>query len=132
MWALFAFSQEEEKEEIEEKAPSTFALRAGLDMIKLGRTQFEEGYQGVEIVCDLRLNRRLAVAAEVGSEQRTQQTEQINFTTNGSCIKSLITTFNNWKGMDNVYLLDLGYEESAPHCEQLYPLCLESIFSSNY
>ena len=103
MWALFAFSQEEEKEEIEEKAPSTFALRAGLDMIKLGRTQFEEGYQGVEIVCDLRLNRRLAVAAEVGSEQRTQQTEQINFTTNGSYIKLGVdyNFFNNWKGMDN-------------------------------
>jgi len=64
-----------------EKAPRTFALRGGLDMVKLGRTQFEEGYQGLEIVGDLRLNRRLAVAAEVGSEKRTQQTEQINFTT---------------------------------------------------
>ena len=53
LWALFAFSQEEEKEEIKEKTPRTFALRAGLDMIKLGRTQFEEGYQGLEIVGDL-------------------------------------------------------------------------------
>ena len=103
LWALFAFSQEEEKEEIEGKAPRTFALRAGLDMIKLGRTQFEEGYQGVEIVGDLRLNKRLAVAAEVGSEQRTQQTEQINFTTNGSYIKLGVdyNFFKNWKGMDN-------------------------------
>ena len=105
LWALFAFSQEEEeeKEGIEGKGPRTFALRAGLDMIKLGRTQFEEGYQGVEIVGDLRLNKRLAVAAEVGSEQRTQQTEQINFTTNGSYIKLGVdyNFFNNWKGMDN-------------------------------
>ena len=65
-WALFAFSQEEEKEEIKEKTPRTFALRAGLDMIKLGRTQFEDGYQGLEIVGDVRLNKRLAVAAEIG------------------------------------------------------------------
>lgn len=49
LWALFAFSQEEEKDEIKEKAPRTFALRAGLDMIKLGRTQFEEGYQGLKL-----------------------------------------------------------------------------------
>ena len=103
LWSLFAFSQEEEKEEIKEKGPKTFALRGGLDLIKLGRTQFEEGYQGLEIVGDLRLNRRLAVAAEVGSEKRTQQTEQINFTTAGSYIKLGIdyNFFNNWKGMDN-------------------------------
>ena len=103
LWSLFAFSQEEEKEEIKEKGPKTFALRGGLDLIKLGRTQFEEGYQGLEIVGDLRLNRRLAVAAEVGSEKRTQQTEQINFTTNGSYIKLGVdyNFFNNWKGMDN-------------------------------
>ena len=100
---LVCFSQEEEKEGIEGKGPRTFALRAGLDMIKLGRTQFEEDYQGVEIVGDLRLNKKLAVAAEVGSEQRTQQTEQINFTTNGSYIKLGVdyNFFNNWKGMDN-------------------------------
>ena len=102
-WALFAFSQEEEKEEIKEKTPRTFALRAGLDMIKLGRTQFEDGYQGLEIVGDVKLNKRLAVAAEIGSEQRTKQTEQVNFTTTGSYIKLGVdyNFFNNWKGMDN-------------------------------
>ena len=119
LWALFAFSQEEEKEGIEGKGPRTFALRAGLDMIKLGRTQFEEGYQGVEIVGDLRLNKKLAVAAEVGSEQRTQQTEQINFTTNGSYIRLGIdyNFFNNW-WMDNA--LFVGFRLARvfiPHSE---------------
>ena len=100
---LVCFFARRRKRRDRRKGPRTFALRAGLDMIKLGRTQFEEGYQGVEIVGDLRLNKRLAVAAEVGSEQRKQQTEQINFTTNGSYIKLGVdyNFFNNWKGMDN-------------------------------
>ncbi len=102
LWSLFAFSQEEGKAK-EDKAPRTYALRVGLDMIKPARTQFEDGYQGLEIVGDLKLSKRLFVAAEVGSEKRTQQSEQINFTTKGSYIKAGVdyNFFNNWKGMNN-------------------------------
>lgn len=102
LWSLFAFSQEEGKAK-EDKVPRTYALRVGLDMIKPARTQFEDGYQGLEIVGDLKLSKRLFVAAEVGSEKRTQQSEQINFTTKGSYIKAGVdyNFFNNWKGMNN-------------------------------
>lgn len=102
LWSLFAFSQEEGKAK-EDKSPRTYALRVGLDMIKPARTQFEDGYQGLEIVGDLKLSKRLFVAAEVGSEKRTQQSEQINFTTKGSYIKAGVdyNFFNNWKGMNN-------------------------------
>lgn len=102
LWSLFAFSQEEGKAK-EDKVPRTYALRVGLDMIKPARTQFEDGYQGLEIVGDLKLSKRLFVAAEVGSEKRTEQTEQINFTTKGSYIKAGVdyNFFNNWKGMNN-------------------------------
>ena len=102
LWSLFAFSQEEGKAK-EDKVPRTYALRVGLDMIKPVRTQFEDGYQGLEIVGDLKLSKRLFVAAEVGSEKRTQQSEQINFTTKGSYIKAGVdyNFFNNWKGMNN-------------------------------
>ena len=102
LWSLFAFSQEEGKAK-EDKFPRTYALRVGLDMIKPARTQFEDGYQGLEIVGDLKLSKRLFVAAEVGSEKRTQQSEQINFTTKGSYIKAGVdyNFFNNWKGMNN-------------------------------
>jgi hypothetical protein len=104
LWSLFAFSQEEEGGEAKEKkSPRTYALRVGLDMIKPARTQFEDGYQGLELVGDLKLNKRVFIAAEVGSEKRTQQSEQINFTTKGSYIKAGIdyNFFNNWKGMNN-------------------------------
>lgn len=103
LWSLFAFSQEEGGKAEEKKFPRTYALRVGLDMIKPARTQFEDGYQGLEIVGDLKLSKRLFVAAEVGSEKRTQQSEQINFTTKGSYIKAGVdyNFFNNWKGMNN-------------------------------
>ena len=96
LWSLFAFSQEEGKAK-EDKVPRTYALRVGLDLIKPARTQFEEGYQGLELVGDLKLSKRLFVAAEVGSEKRTQQSEQINFSTKGSYIKAGVdyNFFNN-------------------------------------
>ena len=56
----------------------------------------------VELVGDLRLNNRVYVATEFGSERKTQQSEQINFT-NGSYIKVGLdyNFFTNWKGMNN-------------------------------
>ncbi len=103
LWTLFAFSQEEESKAAAEKPPKTFALRVGADVIKLARSQFQDDYQGLELVGDLRLNRRVFVAAEIGAEKRTKQAEQINFTTSGTYIKAGIdyNFFNNWKGMNN-------------------------------
>lgn len=97
LFPLLVFSQ------VEEKTPRTYALRAGIDLIKPALTQFGEGYQGLEIVGDLKLTNRLYIAAEIGSERKTQQSEQINFTTKGSYIKAGIdyNFFNNWKGMNN-------------------------------
>lgn len=112
--SLFAFSQKQAKDSIKEKAPRTFALRVGLDLIKPARTQFEEDYQGLELVGDLQLNRRVFVAAEIGSEKRTQQSEQINFTTQGSYIKVGVdyNFFNNWKGMNNALFVGIRLAQS--------------------
>ena len=97
LFPLLSFSQ------AEEKLPKTYALRAGIDLIKPALTQFGEGYRGLEIVGDLKLTNRFYIAAEIGSERKTQQSEQINFTTKGSYIKAGIdyNFFNNWKGMNN-------------------------------
>ena len=97
LFPLLSFSQ------AEEKPPRTYALRAGIDLIKPALTQFGEGYQGLEIVGDLKLTNRFYVAAEIGSERKTQQSEQINFTTKGSYIKAGVdyNFFTNWKGMNN-------------------------------
>ena len=98
---LLSFSQVEEEKE--EKPIRTYAVRAGIDLVKPALTQFGEGYQGLEIVGDLKLSNRLYIATELGSERKTQQSEQINFTTRGSYIKIGVdyNFFNNWKGMNN-------------------------------
>ena len=74
-------------EETAEKPIKTFALRVGLDIMKPIRTQLNSSFQGLELVGDLRLNRRIFIAAEIGSEKKTQQSELINFSTSGSYIK---------------------------------------------
>ena len=80
-----------------------FSIRLGIDLLKPVKTNLEKDFQGLEIVGDLKINRRVFIAAELGSEKNTQQTEQINFTTKGSYVKLGIdyNFFNNWKGMDN-------------------------------
>ena len=70
-----------------EKGFKILSLRLGVDLFKPIKTNFEDNFQGIEIVGDLKINRRIFVAAELGSEKKTQQTEQLNFTTNGSYIK---------------------------------------------
>lgn len=114
LWSCFVFSQEKQNNTTEEKTPRTYALRVGLDVVKPARTQFDEGFQGIELVGDLQLNNRIFVAAEIGSEKRTQQTEQINFTTKGSYIKVGIdyNFFNNWKGMNNALFVGLRLSRS--------------------
>lgn len=94
-------------EEEVEKLPRVYALRVGLDIYKPVTTQFDENYQGLELVGDLKLNRRWYVAAEIGSEKKTIQSDLFNFTTNGSYIKLGVdyNFFNNWKGMNNALYL---------------------------
>tara|TARA_B100000963_G_scaffold354825_1_gene371976 strand:- start:596 stop:1333 length:738 start_codon:yes stop_codon:yes gene_type:complete len=91
-----------------------FSLRLGVDLLKPLKTNFDDNFQGLEIVGDLKINRRVFIAAELGSEKKTQQTEQINFTTNGSYIKLGLdyNFFNNWKGMDNSLFVGLRLSNS--------------------
>lgn len=100
--------------ELEQTEPKTYALRAGIDIVKPLITQFSNDYKGLEIVGDLQLGKRLCVAAELGTEEKTQQAELINFTTSGSYFKLGIdyNFFNNWKGMNNALYLGLRYARS--------------------
>ena len=91
-----------------------FSLRLGIDLFKPIKTNLEENFQGLEIVGDLKINRRIFIAAELGSEKKTQQTEQLNFTTNGSYVKLGVdyNFFNNWKGMDNSLFVGIRISNS--------------------
>ena len=91
-----------------------FSIRLGIDLLKPVKTNLEKNFQGLEIVGDLKINRRVFIAAELGSEKNTQQTEQINFTTKGSYVKLGIdyNFFNNWKGMDNSLFVGIRISNS--------------------
>ena len=108
-----AFSQDSLSIE-KKKSFKVFSLRLGIDLFKPIKTNFEDDFQGLEIVGDLKINRRVYVAAELGSEKKSQQTEQINFTTNGSYIKLGVdyNFFNNWKGMDNSLFVGIRLSNS--------------------
>lgn len=99
---------------LDKKEPQTFAMRVGLDIVKPINSQINSDFQGLELVGDLRLNRRVFVAAEIGSEKKTQQSELIKFTTSGSYIKVGVdyNFFNNWKGMNNALYVGLRLARS--------------------
>ena len=49
-WGTVAQEKEEVKPKQERKEPRTYALRAGIDLYKPIRSQFDKEYQGLEIV----------------------------------------------------------------------------------
>ena len=57
---------------IEKKDFKVFSLRLGIDLIKPIKTNLDKNFQGLEIVGDLKINRRIFIAAEIGSEKKTQ------------------------------------------------------------
>lgn len=87
------------------KHPMT--LRAGLDLYRPIRTQIDDEYSSFELVTDLNITDNLYIALEAGTEERTMQSEQVNFDVKGNYIKIGIdyNMFENWEGMDNqVYI----------------------------
>lgn len=96
-----------------EKRPIT--LRAGIDLYRPVRGQVDDAFAGFELVGDLSVTDNIYIAMEIGTEDRTIQSEQINFTAKGSYIKLGIdyNMFENWKGMDNLVYIGLRYARSA-------------------
>ncbi len=85
------------------KITNRYGLRLGGDISKLARTALEDGYKGFEVMGDYRLTKRLYIAGELGTEEKTTITEFLNSTANGSYFKAGIdyNTYENWFGMEN-------------------------------
>ena len=56
-----------------------FSLRLGIDLFKPIKTNLEENFQGLEIVGDLKINRRIFIAAELGSWEKDSTNWTIKF-----------------------------------------------------
>jgi len=122
--SIFVNAQElQPKDSINEKiveskltksTPQTFALRAGIDIYRPIQSYFDSDFKGFELVGDLNFYKNLFAAVEIGSLKKTIQSEQINFTTNGTYIKLGMdyNLFNNWKGMNNSIYIGLRYGRS--------------------
>jgi len=82
----------------------TYGLRLGIDLSRPIISFLNDGYTGLEIVADYRLNKNLYVAAEIGNEEKSKQEDLYNFTTSGSYLKVGINknTYANWFGEQNL------------------------------
>lgn len=86
------------------KHPQEFGIRVGTDLGKLIRTTVDKDYSGFEINGDFRLTKKLYIAAELGTEEKSTSTDFLNTTANGGYIKVGVdyNLYTNWLDMNNM------------------------------
>ena len=91
-----------------------YALRFGFDPLKIALSQTDKNYNGFEIAGDINFFKNLFFAIEFGTEDKTKQSEKINFTTTGSYIKlgADYNMYRNWKGMNNHIYVGIRFANS--------------------
>ncbi|PQB04271.1 DUF6048 family protein [Aureitalea marina] len=88
-----------------------YGLRLGLDLSKLARTAFEDGYTGFEIQGDFRFSERFWAALELGTEEREWDEVNLQSRATGSYAKLGVdfNAYQNWIGMNNMIYFGLRY-----------------------
>ncbi|WP_185965579.1 DUF6048 family protein [Flavobacterium zepuense] len=88
-----------------------YGIRVGVDLHRLSRSFYEDGFTGIEVVGDYRLSRKLYAAAELGNVDYKQDDVQLNYTTKGSYIKLGvdINAYENWLDMENMIYIGFRY-----------------------
>ena len=102
---LLVGAQEEETKTIDSvNYIQEYGLRVGIDFGKLIRTAVDDDYSGFEINGDFRLTKKLYIAGELGTEEKTTTTDFLSTTANGNYIKIGIdyNMYSNWLGMNNM------------------------------
>jgi len=111
MMVLMAFpmasqSQTESKETSSDTLiyKQKYGIRLGGDFGKIARTLIDKDYTGFEINGDYRLTKRLYLAGELGTEERTIANEFLDVKATGSYFKAGIdyNTYTNWLDMQNM------------------------------
>ncbi|MFL9843417.1 DUF6048 family protein [Flavobacterium rhizosphaerae] len=95
--------------------PQRYGLRVGVDLYRLARSFYEDGYKGIELVGDYRLKKKLYAAAELGTLDYTIDEPQLNYTTKGSYLKIGVdyNTYENWLDMENMIYVGGRYGFSS-------------------
>jgi hypothetical protein len=86
------------------KIETKYGLRLGADISKLVRTFLEDDYTVFEIVADYRLTKRLFIAGELGTEEKTTSNDYLNATVKGNYFKAGVdfNLYRNWLDMENM------------------------------
>ena len=92
-----------------------YGIRLGVDLSKLVRTALDDNYSGVEIQGDFRVSKRFYAAAELGTEERKWDEENLQATATGSYAKVGVdfNMYRNWVGLDNAIFAGLRYGFSS-------------------
>ena len=90
-----------------------YGIRAGIDLSKQIR-MLTEKYSGLSIYSDIKIKERLFIVAELGNDQKTIETENINSKLSGSYIKTGFNynLYNNLPGLNNEIYVGLRYSQS--------------------
>ena len=81
-----------------------YGLSLGGDLVKLTRSITDDKYKGFEINADYRLSKNLYVAGELGTEEKSTDTDYYEVVTTGSYFKAGVdyNVYENWFGMENM------------------------------
>jgi hypothetical protein len=90
-----------------------YGIRAGIDLSKQIRMLTEE-YSGLSLYGDIKIKERLFIVTELGNDQKTIETENINSKLSGSYIKTGFNynLYNNLPGLNNEIYVGLRYSQS--------------------
>tara|TARA_B100000925_G_scaffold11412_1_gene8062 strand:+ start:1870 stop:2502 length:633 start_codon:yes stop_codon:yes gene_type:complete len=90
-----------------------YGIRAGIDLSKQIRMLTEE-YSGLSLYGDIKIKERIFIVAELGNDQKTIETENINSKLSGSYIKTGFNynLYNNLPGLNNEIYVGLRYSQS--------------------
>jgi hypothetical protein len=102
---LTSFSQEKNSTEKDTLVfKQKYGLRLGIDIYKPIRSFINEDYTGFEINGDYRLTKRVYLAGELGTEQRTNTTDYLDVTAKGTYFKAGFdyNFYQNWLDMENM------------------------------
>ena len=108
---IFA-QQEQEKDTLKKHR---FGIRVGTDLSKLVKSTLIKDYSAFEINADYKFSKKFNIAGEFGSENRTIDDSQVNFTAKGSYFKIGVdyNVYENWLDMENVIFFGLRYGASS-------------------
>jgi len=116
--AIMCFSLQnfaQEKDTTKVVFPERYGLRVGFDLHRFTKSLYDKNYKGFEITGDYRLNKKFYAAGEIGSEEKTVDEQQLNFTSKGSYFKVGFdyNSFQNWLDMENMIFVGMRYGVSS-------------------